>query len=463
MPKFAKRFLIIAVTALVVIAVIVLCINIYLQSAGVQQRIRNAAAQSLGSEPKISSTIFTPWEGLVLRGLSIPDPSRPDLNIVEAAALRIRFAFFPLLQQRFVVTECALFEPKLLIRQLPDGNWQLPIPPVRTPDIPIPPSEPSETPTEPKAAPGPSFRSELHRFRVGGGTLTFVDAGGRIVFRLEQANIDTRIEPDLTAKGQFRVSKANISNSLYPRKINGDFTWDGKVFDVPDISGSMAGGKLLAQYRLTSGAEPTFTAAIQADKIQLRLLAEEAGLDPGQTEGEMRGTLNLAGDPRNSEALTGQGHIELLSARLRPVEFLVKLGELLRVDELQLLSLKDARMDLTIGDKRVNVDDITLQSENLIIRAQGPVKFDGKMDLDARLMVNRKLQQQLKGFIGKNFQESEDPEYRQVVFNVTGKVSSPKTDLLDKLIGINIGQDVGGLLKNLFRPPSQPKSDQKKD
>ncbi len=55
--------------------------------------------------------------------------------------------------------------------------------------------------------------------------------------------------------------------------------------------------------------------------------------------------------------LTGKGHLELISAKLRPVEALVKLGELLRVDELQLRTLKDAKLDITIGNKRVQVDD----------------------------------------------------------------------------------------------------------
>lgn len=461
MPKFAKRFLIAVVTVLVVVAIVCLCINIYLQSAGVQQRIRIAAAEALGSEPRIASTMFTPWEGLVLRGVSIPDPTRPDLNLVEVTALRIRFAFLPLLQQRFVVTECALFEPRLLIRQLPDGNWQVPAPPI-SPEAEPQAATAGEKPAKPKAL-GPAFRSELHRFRVGGGTLTFVDAGSRIVLRLEATNLDAQIQPDLSAKGTFRIGKTNISNSLFPRKISGDFTWDGRIFDVPDINGSLAGGKILGQYRLVNGDEPTFTIGLQLNKIQLRMLAEEAGLDPGQTEGEMEGTLDLTGDPRHSEELTGKGHLELISAKLRPVEFLVKLGELLRIDELQLLSLKDAHMDISVGNKHVQVEGIVLRSENLVIRGQGPVKFDGKMDLSAELLVNKKLQQQLKGFISKNFQPSEDPEYKQVPFKVTGKVSSPKTDLLDKLIGINIGQDVGGLLKNLFRPPSTPKQDEQKD
>ena len=45
-------------------------------------------------------------------------------------------------------------------------------------------------------------------------------------------------------------------------------------------------------------------------------------------------------------------------------------------------------------------------------------------------------------------------------FSITGTVSRPKTDLLDKLTGFRIGEDVGGLLKNLFRaPPQKPKDE----
>ena len=48
-------------------------------------------------------------------------------------------------------------------------------------------------------------------------------------------------------------------------------------------------------------------------------------------------------------------------------------------------------------------------------------------------------------------------------FSITGTVSRPKTDLLDKLTGFHIGEDVGGLLKNLFRAlPQKPKEETQK-
>jgi len=99
--------------------------------------------------------------------------------MVEAAALRLRFAFFPLFQQRFVVTECSLFEPKLIVRQLPSGDWLIPLPPARTPEIAVTPQGESTTPSTPIK--GPSFKAELQLFRLSGATLTFIDAKGRLI------------------------------------------------------------------------------------------------------------------------------------------------------------------------------------------------------------------------------------------------------------------------------------------
>ncbi len=456
MSQFAKRFLFFAAAALVAAAIVLLCVNIYLQSAGVQERIRASAARSLGTDLKIGSTLYTPWDGLVLRGLRIADPGANGDAIVEAAALRIRFAMFPLFQRRFVVKELALFEPELIVRQMENGEWLVPLPPARTPEIAIPPGGAPEVP--PPSAKPASFKAELQRFRIGGGTIVFLDAKSRPVLKLEKSNIDARISSDAAATGTYRIGHADFASALHPRRIEGTFTWNGHALELPDITGNLAGGEISGNFRLENGAEPAFAFALQFAGVQLKRLALESKIDSSKTDGTLIGSIGLTGDPRNSDSLEGKGHFELLEAQLKPVDFLSKLGELLRIEELQLLKLSEAKIDLTIEDKKVNVDGIFLKSENIILKGTGPVRFDGKMNIDAKLLVNSRLQQQLKGLLGKNFVPAEDPEYRQLPFSVTGKLSSPKTDLLDKIIGINIGQDVGGLLKNLFRAPAPPKS-----
>jgi type II secretion system protein N len=456
-PTIAKRFLIIAASVLAAAAIALLCINLYLQSSGVQQRIREAAVRSLGSELNIQSTAYTPWSGLVIRGISVPDPTGANLNIAEAAALRVRFAFRPLLSRRFVVTECTLFGPRLIVRQLENGDWLIPLPSPR--------AQPPEVPQDPALATarGVSFKAELEQFRLRSGNVVFLNAKNRAIVTLDRVNISGKIAPDRSVAGIFEIGKADLLTSLKPRKIGGPFTWDGKTLDLPDIQGSLAGGKLTGKYRVESNEQPSFTLGLQLTSVLLRKLAEEAQVEPGKTEGTLEGSVSLTGDPRNSNSITGEAHFELISAKLKPVEFLVKLGELLQIDELQLLKLSDARADLTVRDERVQVEDITLKSDNLILRGSGPVRFNGKMNLDARLLFNLKLQHQLKGVLAKNLVDSEDPEYRQIPFTVTGRIGDPKTDLFDKLIGVKVGQDVGGVLMDILRSSAPQKSEDKSE
>jgi hypothetical protein len=456
-PIFAKRFLLIVAGVLAAAAITLLCINLYLQSSGVQKRIRDAAVQSLGSELKIQSTVYTPWSGLVLRGISIPDPTNASLNFVEAAALRIRFALTPLLNRRFAITECTLFEPKFTIRQLENGDWLMPLPAGR--------AQAAEAPKDPSSATakGGSFRAELQRFHLRSGNVVFLNAKNRAIVSLDRVNIGGQIALDRSVAGIFEIGRTDFFNSLKPRKIGGTFTWDGRALDLPDIEGSLAGGKLMGKYRVESNEQPIFLLGLQLTGVLLRKLAEEAEVEPGKTEGTLQGTVNLTGDPRNSDSITGDGHFELVSAKLKPVDFLVKLGELLQIDELQLLELNDARLDLTVGDERVQVENILLKSSNLMLMGQGPVRFNGKMNLNARLLFNLKLQNQLKGVLGKSLIASDIPDYREVPFTVTGRVDNPKTDLLDKLIGAKVGQDVGGILRNILRSSTPPKPEDKQE
>lgn len=419
-----------------------------------QQRIRTAASRSLGAEIAVGSTSYTPWNGLVLRDIKIPEPNSPDRMMVEANALRLRFALFPLFAQRFVVTECSLFEPKLTVRQQPAGDWLVPLPPARTPEISVSPSG-DAVPSAPSIK-GPSFKAELQFFRLAGATLSFVDAKGHLVLFAERCDIDAHIGQNLSATGSFEVGRMEIQGSLKPRHIKGPFTWDGKALDLSEIKGQLAGGEILGKCRVETGETSMFDLNLQLNDILLKRLFSDANLSPGKTDGQLNGQLSLKGDPKTSSSLEGTGHFELVNAKLKPVDFLSKIGDVLGIDELRLLQLKAATVDLTVHDERVQVTSI-LSSENLQLTGAGPIRFNGKMNIDAKLRVNRKIQAQLQGLLSHNFVATDDPEFREVSFSVTGKIDNPKTDLVDKVIGINT-QDVGGLLKSFFRSPSPKKT-----
>jgi hypothetical protein len=81
----------------------------------------------------------------------------------------------------------------------------------------------------------------------------------------------------------------------------------------------------------------------------------------------------------------------------------------------------------TVSEVKLITDRETGQSRGL---GQGPIRFNGKMNLDARLLVNLKLQRQLRGVLGKNLVDSEDPEYRQIPFSVTAGSTTRKPTCL---------------------------------
>jgi hypothetical protein len=162
-------------------------------------------------------------------------------------------------------------------------------------------------------------------------------------------------------------------------------------------------------------------------------------------------------------SITGAAEINLQEARFQPVDIIRQIGDLMNIRELQMLELKAAAARLTIRDQQAIIESLVLESENLFMDGTGPVGFDGKLKIRARLHLNEKLRKDLSGLLGDNFQESEREGYRQIPFSVTGKLSRPKTDLLDKLTGIRIGQDLGGLLKNFFRAPAKEKKSPEKE
>jgi hypothetical protein len=154
----------------------------------------------------------------------------------------------------------------------------------------------------------------------------------------------------------------------------------------------------------------------------------------------------------------------LVEARLEPLDVIRQIGDLLGVDELKMLDLKQADANLTIRDGKVAVDKIAIASNNFIMDATGESSFDGKLNLGARFHVNEKIRKESRGLIGANFEPSETEGYTHMPFRISGTLARPKTDLLDKLVGTRIGQDLGGLINSFLRPsqgqkkkkPTQP-------
>lgn len=458
MPKFAKTILIALSGVVVLFAVGLMGVNLYLQSDGVQERIHSAVSRSLGAEIQIGRTSLTPWGGFTLGDVSMPDPENPGKNLLEAQALRIRFRWLPLLSGKVVVSEARLEKPTLVARQTADKRWVVMVPPPPSPEIPLSVQRSDSSPS------GPTFTVRVERVAVSGGRALFINSRGLPVLEIDGADMEADLTEDYRSNGKFLIGLIRSPGGIRPENLGGTFQWDGSVLQAPSITGSLAGGEIAASYFLESGisgSDPRFSLSAQVHGVELEELARQGGAPSDGTRGTLKGSLKLEGDPLDASVLSGNARIELLTARLRPVDFLVQIGQVFGIEELQMLELEEAFSDLTVRGNQVSVDGIVLRSENLVLSGEGTAELDGSIDLQASLMINKKLQRQLKAALSRSdFKQSEDPEYKQLDFEVTNTLSHPKTDLLDKLVGVRIGQDVGGLLKNLFGPPKRKSNDE---
>jgi hypothetical protein len=221
---------------------------------------------------------------------------------------------------------------------------------------------------------------------------------------------------------------------------------------------AIADGKVRASFTVLTPKKgpPVFQLKSEIEQVSLSTLIAEAHGDEAGTSGTLLGHVDLRGNPLDSGTLVGGGEISLDSAQLRPFDAIQQIGAFLRVDELQLLKLHDARMVFEVRDERFWVKNLTLKTENLIISGKGPIRFNGKMNLEGRFQVNEKIQRELSMFIGDQFTPSPETGYKEVAFTVTGRTSRPETNLLDKITGYHLGGNLGGFLKGLFRMPKAP-------
>src|SRR5947209_9307033 len=109
-------------------AVLLIGVNLYVQSQGAQAKIQQELSRSLGVPLEIRSMSVTPWGGLELSGITIPQTSSEvgPKHFLEAKTFRLRVHFLSLFSQRLVIKEVSLINPRVVWPQDVQGKWRLP-------------------------------------------------------------------------------------------------------------------------------------------------------------------------------------------------------------------------------------------------------------------------------------------------------------------------------------------------
>ncbi len=471
--RLFSRLWLIPVMVLGVFVLLLVAVNLFLQSSEVQKRIRIATAASIGLPVEIGGASYTPWSGLTLSRLEVADPGRPSENVFTARKLNARMALWLLLQRKVVITAVRLVDPVLVVPEDSEGVFLPPPrgevvvvePPGVVPERAVP-SIPEVAavegtgavePVEEIPVSAPSYTVEVHSFVIENGGILICDPLGRPGVQFEKIQLKMRIASNSEQSGEVSIGKIGFERSLYLKDFTARFTRaEGRV-ELPVFEGKLAGGKLAGKFGFDEEAsEVDLKAALEG--VAVARMFEEAGLDAGRAGGFLQGEVVLKGPLATPGELSGMGKFELIEGQLEPLDFIQQLGQLLRIDELQLLQLREALLDVALADGLVTVNKLSLLSENVWFRGEGRVDLDGGLDLRGRLLINDRMHRNLGGLLGSPFRPSEEAGYRELGFDIGGTLQQPRTNLLDQFAGGKIGSEVGRFLQNLLKPAPSPKS-----
>ncbi len=441
MQKFGRIILFVLGGLSILAAIVLLELNLYVQSQGTQQSIEQELRQRLGTVLHIGRISVTPWAGLKLSGITIPQTSeRVAANFLEAKSFVLRVRLWSLFSQRLVIREVSLVDPEVIWPQNAGGKWRLP--------------GARQTQADRTIEQSAGRRVSLVR-----GNFRFLDRSGNLVAAFEKVGFRSNLRNGVALRGAARVEKISLRDRFYLEQLRSPLRYEPGELEFSQISANAAGGDILGHFSMQPQAEDSpFKVDIKFRNLQADRIVTEAGGPQGVLSGKLEGNLQASGKTADANALVGSGVIFLRDGQVRQYSLLAALGQMLQIEELAQLHLDQAEAKYHISPGVITVDELILRSPNIHLSATGTISFGGKLHLNSRLAIDEKIRARLFKPIRTNFQPMEEPGYFAVDFQVGGTIERPKSNLLEKVVGRDLKDLVNSFLGGKSERPKKKKS-----
>jgi hypothetical protein len=476
-----RRLTVVALGALIGLgAVVLLGVNLYVQSQGAQGKIQQELTRSLGVPLKIRSMSVTPWGGLELSGITIPQivPIGPK-DFLKARTFRLRVRFLSLFSRRLVIKEVSLVAPRIVWPQNTEGKWRLPdargartkkIATNQAPAIPQPEarievaqtkanaavtnpvsvsSSPKVTAKDESARPEPklAFAPEVRRVTVKDGDFTFLDQTGTLIASFSGVDFRTNIRSAQALRGDAKVARVSLRDRFFLDQLRSPIHYEPDVLELSKISARVAEGEVHGYFAMQPETEDSpFTTSVNFHDVLADQLVQNAGGAKGMVTGKLEGSFQASGKTSDPEALVGRGEISLRDGHVQQYRLLVLLGQILQIEELQELHLEQAEAKYHLAPGLIKIDELVLRTPNIRLTSSGTVAFDGTLQLNSQLAINDRIRGQLFKAIRDNFHRIDDPAYSAIEFQVGGTVERPSTNLVEQVVG----RDITSMLNSFF-------------
>ncbi len=423
-----KRFIRIAAVAagavVALAAIVLIALNLYVQSQGTQARIQQELSHGLGTTLQIRALSVTPWGGLTLNGITIPQAAPgSSSDFLTAKSFHLHVSFLSLFSRKLVIKKISLLEPTVVWPQNADGKWRLPgsqkekphslepaeatgsSPPV---DAGVPAPAESETATpEPTAAreapvaakspkPKIGLAADVQHVGVTGANFRFLDRAANMIASFEDVTFHANVQNDVELRGVAKIAKLSLRDRFFLEHLQSPLRYDSNDLELSKISAHAAGGNFNGEFTIHPGSQDSpFAAKVKFGDVQADQLIVEAGGPSGVVQGKLEGSFEATGKASDANALSGTGEIVLHDGEVKQYSLLVALGQVLQIEELTQLHLEQAQAKYHISPGLVTIDELVLRSPNIRLSATGTITFNGKLQLDSQLAINDKVRGQL--------------------------------------------------------------------
>jgi hypothetical protein len=202
---------------------------------------------------------------------------------------------------------------------------------------------------------------------------------------------------------------------------------------------------------------------LSLDALDLAQLSAQGGWEASQAAGAVSGKLELHGTLKRLDRTEGDGEIQLTDGQFKQLELFQTIGVVLQIPELMDLRVRTGAAKFHIKDDKTYIDSLVLDSQNLQFSTDGNIRFDGKLSLNAKLSLTTALVQQLPTFVRTNFSAADADGRQSIDFDITGRTDKPKTNLVDRVIGKRVNNQLDNLVDNIFGSHKKDDKEKKKD
>lgn len=438
MKRHSKVILAVVAALAAIVGIALLGAKTYVESAGTRARIEAQLGRVLGLPLAISGVHFSLWSGLTLGGVSVPGE---DGNFLEGATFRARCRFTPLLQRRLEIYGLRAENPKIVWRQGADGKWTLPQRAKPASDEPKKESAPQEKKSD-------GFQVTVDGLQIVGAAIDLLDKEKQPVVKLTGVNIDYGALTPENVEGTMRIDRVQWS-ALAITQVHGPFKCTGSAVSLAPLEGVLAGGALKGSLNLQPSAHGIpFNVELKLTAGDVGKLMNETAWAPDQFFGRIDGAVEMHGTVKRLSKVEGKGALALTGAEIKGFELFSTIADGLRIPELADLHLGDSSAEFHLGEEKVFIDSLALNAAALKVLANGNVRLNGRITIDARLALAESTIKELPDFV-REFVEKVNGE-SGIAFKVGGTLSKPKTDLLDKVTGKRALSQAADVVGNLF-------------